>query len=154
MNHGALIGIILGSILSISATAQNMEEEIVKYQVKAPTRVKKNEVFTINTLFTIEPNWYIYAPDGLNAAQGKIETKVVFNTKEFIKEGKMKLSDPTIKDNHRVYEGDSIVMVQAFNAAVKSGRYEIRGKVIYQTCNSEICLPPVTEEIIVIINVQ
>lgn len=148
-----IFGLALVLVLG-KGNAQDVEDGIVKYKVSPPSEVRVGSKFQIDVIFTVKPDWYIYAPNGLNAELGKIETKVVFISNGLPKTGVVKIPTPSIKDGHKVYEGDSIVMSQTFSATFKPGRYEIKGKITYQTCNSDICLPPVTEDIVAIVNVK
>jgi hypothetical protein len=148
--------VVLLLLVTAIGEAQIDEDEIVRYRLNAPTEVQRGTSFSIDVLFTVQPDWYIYAPGGANAAQGKIETTVVFTSSPGItKAGRMDVPDPILKDGHQVYEGDSITMRQDFNVAstIKSGKYQIKGKIIYQTCNSEICLPPESEEVVLTLKI-
>jgi hypothetical protein len=146
--------LIMTCVWSNSAKAQG---DIVKYVVEKPEGVKRGEQFQISVLFFVSPEWYIYAPTGNNAAQGMIETEVIFSLPHGIKrDGKMKMPEPVFKNGHEVYEGDAISMSQVLHVlpSSKSGVYEINGKVTWQTCNSSLCLPPVTDEVKIIVNVK
>jgi hypothetical protein len=79
--------LIMTCVWSNSAKAQG---DIVKYVVEKPEGVKRGEQFQISVLFFVSPEWYIYAPTGNNAAQGMIETEVIFSLPHGIKrDGKM-----------------------------------------------------------------
>lgn len=136
------------------STAQQPVRELVTCTVQEPDIVEKEKDFDISVALAIEPGWYIYAPTGTNAAQGMIETKVVFNVPAGIsRTGKMQLTEPHFKNGYEVLEGDNIVMSQAFKA-VRSGEYLIMVKVTYQSCSIDICLPPVTETFTTIVHVK
>jgi hypothetical protein len=132
-------------------------DEVVQYIIVKPDEVQRGEEFQLSVQFSIKPEWYIYAPTGNNAAQGMIETSVVFALpKGFTRVGKIKLPEPLFKDGHEVYEGKDITMSQLLRATpdLKTGQYEIKGKITWQTCNSVICLAPVTEEISALVNIK
>lgn len=152
-----LLPIALAMLLINQSKAQEINEEIVTYKVIAPSQIKKGKLFSINVLFKVQPNWYIYAADGNNAVQGKIETKVNFTSDQgLFKLKNIQIPEAVFKDGQSIYQGDSILISQQFNVVehLASGRYEIKGKIIYQTCNSEICLPPITEEVITVVNLK
>jgi Disulphide bond corrector protein DsbC len=69
--------------------------------------------------------------------------------------GKIKLPEPNYKNGHEVYQG-KITMSQTLQASssLKPGNYEIKGKVIWQACKSDLCLPPITGETMAIVNIQ
>lgn len=162
MNHvdntsAYILLLLMITLLIENGYAQDADEDIVTYTVIAPDEVQSGRAFNVDILFNVQPDWYIYAPTGKNAALGMIETKLILRLPEGIsKKGKPSFPKAIRKNGHEVYEGNSITMSQALlvSSSIKPGKYEIRGKVIYQTCSSEICLPPVTEEIIAIVIVK
>lgn len=128
-----------------TARAQLRNPQLVTYTVQKPDEVEKGKLFNINILLSVEPDWYIYAPTGTNAAQGMIETKIVFTLPKGISRvGKMEVPEPLYKEGFEVLQGN-IVMHQAFKAA-KPGAYTITGKITYQSCSTDVCLLPVTEK--------
>lgn len=136
---------------------QKSDNTVVQYSIQQPGEIRQGSAFEVGVLFRIQPGWYIYAPTGANAAQGMIETNVIFSLpRGIVRERKMKLPDPYFKNGHEVYEGDSIMISQVLKIApdLKPGPYEIKGKITWQTCNSEICLPPQTDDIKIIIDVK
>jgi DsbC/DsbD-like thiol-disulfide interchange protein len=139
-------------LINTNLYAQTRErEQIVRYTVNNPLPVKRGETFKIDIVFRIVPGWYIYAPTGVNAAQGMIETNVIYRLPEGLsRAGRPELPTPMFKNGHEVYEGDGVVMTQTFKASadLKPGTYTIKGKITWQTCNNNICLPPVSEEIV------
>jgi DsbC/DsbD-like thiol-disulfide interchange protein len=147
--------VVMSCLWSDSANAQG--DDIVKYDVQKPEDVKRGEQFQIHVLFSVVPGWYIYAPTGKNAAQGMIETEVIFSLPQGIKrDGKMKIPEPVLKNGHQVYEGKEILISQVLRVlpSSKLDAYEIKGKITWQTCNSSICLPPITEDVRIIVNVK
>lgn len=151
-----IVACLLASTVTYAQDETN--HKIVAYTVQKPDKVKRGEAFQVNVLFSVAAEWYIYAPTGTNAAQGMIETKVIFTSlpQGITRAGRIKLPEAQYKNGHEVYEGDKITMSQPLQAAatLKPGTYEIKGKVTYQTCNSTICLPPVTEDIVAVVNVK
>ena len=144
----ALLFFILGS-----ARAQ----EPVQYAIQKPGKVKRGEQFEIAVKFSILPGWYIYAPTGLNEAQGMIETNVVFDLPDGItRKGKIQMPEPHFLKGHEVYAGDSVAMTQPLKVsnALNPGRYIIKGKITWQTCSEEACLMPAREEVAILIEVK
>lgn len=146
-------------LLSCSGLTQVREavDEVVQFTLQKPDEVQPGKEFQISILLSLQPDWYIYAPTENNAAQGMIETNVVFILpKGITRAGKIKLPEPHFKNGHEVYEGKDIAISQSLQASssLEPGKYEIKGRVTWQTCNSKICLPPVTEEIVAVVNVK
>jgi hypothetical protein len=132
-------------------------DDVVHYTIQKPDEVQRGKTFQITVLFSVQSEWYIYAPTGNNAALGMIETNVLFALpKGITRAGKIKFPEPHFKNGYEVYDGKDITMCQALLASpsLTPGQYEIKGKVTWQTCNADICLPPVTEEIITLIKVK
>lgn len=130
------------------ASAQSMSEKLVTYEVECAKEVFAGEPFTIKTRVHVKSGWYVYAPDGTNASLGKIETKVMYTPQEpVVKDGKPTLPEASLKEGHQIFAGNDIVMEQQFVTplSIKAGEYTIGYKIRYQTCNSEVCMPPVTE---------
>lgn len=152
--------IIFGMTILLAGKGKTQEhatDDVVSFIIVKPDQIKNGKSFYIDVQFNIEPGWYIYAPTGANAAQGMIETKVVYKLPRGIKkESRMKIPDPLFKNGYQVYEGTNVVMRQALQTSqsLEPGNYQITGKITWQSCNSEICLQPVTEEIITTIYIQ
>ena len=131
--------------------------DVVAYVIEKPGKVERGKKFQISVLFTTQPTWYIYAPTGNNTAQGMIESGVKFILpKGITRAGKMKIPKAIFKHGNEIYEGAGIRMTQEFvaDASLKAGTYTIEAEVTWQTCNSEICLPPVKESSMATINIQ
>jgi DsbC/DsbD-like thiol-disulfide interchange protein len=144
-------------LLSWGAITRECDNAIVQYSIQRPDKVRQGKKFAVGVLFTVKAGWYIYAPTGANADQGMIETNVTFSLpRGIVRAGKIKLPDSHFKNGHEVYEGDSIMVSQALKIApgLTPGPYEIKGRVTWQTCSSDLCLPPVTDEIRILIDVK
>jgi hypothetical protein len=144
-------------LLMNELNAQSAEEKIVEYMVKMQEQVRKGEPFNIEVILTIKPDWYIYAPTGVNAAMGMIETSVVFKLPMgFVRVGRINLPEPIRKNGNEVYEGNNVTIRQSLQAShsVQPGKYEIKSRITWQTCNSRICLQPVTEEVVAHIQIN
>ena len=135
--------------------AQSISSDPVSYIIEAPEIVKVGDTFTISVVFNIQPNWYVYAPIDINTARGKIPTRVVFKTSEsFKKIGLLKLPDSNRFFDK--YRGKDVRMSQEFQVEKNTlpDKYSIKGNLVYQTCNDDICYPPVrkTIDIEIIVN--
>lgn len=141
--------IILVSFLML-CSCNNLKAQVnkgpVRYSLEVPQQVKRGEQFIITAVFSVQPNWYIYAPIEFNTAQGKIVTKVSFRVPEKLKTiGPLELP----KGAFGVFKGNNIRMSQKFEVEknIVAGKYLIKANIIYQTCNDEICFPPIRETV-------
>jgi DsbC/DsbD-like thiol-disulfide interchange protein len=123
----------------------------VRYTFAAPKLVSAGKEFDVKVVFDMAAGWHIYAPTGRNAANGMIETTVKFDVPEGIE-----TVGAVLFPEGEVFYGKGIEMVQTLQAkdGVKSGKYSIDAKVRYQTCNADMCLPPVTETVSAVIEVK
>jgi hypothetical protein len=157
VSNPLLLLFILLFPLTASAQSPIDRESVVQYVLEKPDIVSRGKEFDVSVLFSVQPQWYIYAPTGVNAAQGMIETQVVFILPPGLSRvGKIKLPETTFKNGHEIYEGKNIAMTQTIRVPsdLSPGIYEIKGKVIWQTCNSDICLPPISDKISMTITVN
>jgi thiol:disulfide interchange protein len=121
----------------------------VSYEVKLPAKVKAGKAFDIQVVFETQSPWYIYAPTGVNEANGMIETSIDFKIPEGIKkQGEVEFPAPHPKGTYQVLDGKEIVFKQNFVAdkSMKGKKVELVATITYQTCNKDMCLPPQTEE--------
>ncbi|MGJ8734857.1 MAG: protein-disulfide reductase DsbD domain-containing protein [Cellulophaga sp.] len=160
MFHKAQIKVVfwmlIGTIGIQQVIAQvNVSGDPISYTVKAPENAKTGEEFTISTVFNIEPGWYIYAPIDMNIARGKIVSKVTFKVPEGIKKiGGLELPDKMVFFD--TYKGNNVVMSQKFlvDENILSGKQIIQANVVYQSCNDDICYPPVRKKIDVALTIE
>ena len=110
----------------------------------------------IRLVLSLEEPWYIYAPTGLNAAQGMIETAVEMTPSDHVQFAAAVFPAPRDLGGFSVLAGDEIVVIQPFRVRPRTepGEYRVRGAIDYQTCDDEICLPPDRVEFTVTIRVQ
>jgi hypothetical protein len=129
----------------------------VSYAIPKRVEVTAGSSFTLTATFKVPEPWYVYAPTGDNAAQGMIETRIIFVLPQGISRlGKPQLPESRFKNGHEVYQGADIRIGQQFSLAkdLKPGEYSIKAKVTYQTCNGDICLPPQTDEVAITVVVK
>jgi hypothetical protein len=140
-------------LFGLNAQAQGHKpDELVSYSFKAPTTVTKGEVFEINTIFNIQPGWYVYAPLSFNINQGKIVTKVTFR----LPDGVEFVGSMVLPEGQTTYTGNNVTLTQKFKIikAFPDGKVVIPANVVYQTCNEYICYPPVKESKLITIKIN
>jgi hypothetical protein len=143
--------LLLGLTGSLSANSYP-----AAYRLPDTLRVVQGSAFVVPVTFSTEEGWYLYAPTGVNASQGMIETNVIcLPPKGIVRSGKPVVPEPHFKGGFEVYEGKDICFKQAFQADkdLEPGSYAIKVKVTYQACGNEVCMPPVTEERVVTVMV-
>lgn len=125
------------------------QEYPVRYQLPERVNAKAGDRFSISATFKTNAPWYIYAPTGNNAIQGMIETNIIFQLPSGItRKCKMQLPEMHFKGGYEIYEGADIKFSQQFavNKDLPPGEYNIHAKITCQSCNENICLPPISEE--------
>lgn len=146
----------LTTVFSYPSIAREDDDNPVKYSYKFSDSIQSGKQFEIKVIIDIKEGWYIYAPTDINSAQGKVGTKVTFRLPAGIKTiGKIKLPG----DNNEmlgIYSGNNVIMSQKFEITktMKTGEYSIIANLTYQSCNDNICLPPVQKEIIIPIKIE
>ncbi len=146
----------LTAVYSYPTLAREDDDNPVKYRYKISDSIRLGKQFEISVIFKIKEGWYIYAPTDINSAQGKVGTKVTFKLPAGIKTvGKIKLPDNN-NELIGIYTGDNIIMSQKFEIAntMKTGEYSIIANLTYQSCNDNICFPPVVKEIIIPVRIK
>lgn len=144
---------LIGSQQMMQSTNQN--NPIVSYTIEVPETVQAGEQFTISVVFNIQRGWYVYAPIAMNIDQGKIPTKVTFK----LPEGFKKNGNLVLPDSNRffdTYRGNDVIISQLFQVdkKIQPGKQIVKAIIVYQTCNDDICFPPVSKEIDVVIIVN
>lgn len=127
----------------------------VDFTVKATSRLRTGSEGTVEVNFDFGEGWYGYAETPANIAGGWIPTKVeIIFPEGFEAVGKLQAPVSHPKAGAEVYDGKNVKFVQVFrvkpnsgNAKILSpGEYLVKVAISYQTCNEELCLPPVTKE--------
>lgn len=152
-NYHGIYLIVLLILCSFNNLLAQTNKSLVSYSIEVPKQVIIGEQFTITVVFNIQPNWYVYAPVDFNIAQGKIPTKVTFRVPAKLKSiGSLELPD---QKGGGIYKGNGIRMSQKFEVekSMEAGKYIIKTNIIYQTCNDDICYPPIRESVDIEINV-
>lgn len=144
-------------ISSREASISGQASGPVKYRLSNPVQVSAGKEFDIKVIFDLDADWHIYAPTGNNSAQGMVETKVTFQLPEGIElVGRLEMPEPYGSGSYEVFYGEGIEMIQTLKATdeLKAGKYNIKAKVRYQTCNPELCLPAMTGNLSAVIEVK
>ncbi|MVT08803.1 FG-GAP repeat domain-containing protein [Chitinophaga tropicalis] len=127
----------------------------VSYEAKTVALIQPVQEAKIEVNLHFKEGWYGYADTEGNIAAGWIPTKVEYT----LPKGFELIGDPIIPPSHpkgatEVFNGDDVKFMQKFRVAFSSngkslpyGEYVIGVMIQYQTCNEEMCLPPVTEKI-------
>lgn len=135
-------------LLFLSFGGLALAQQPVAIEIIAPDSVNAGETFIIKVNFSTISDWYIYAPTGRNEIHGMIETRVKYALKEGVAlAGTQSIPVPKPKGMYEIYEGAEIPYVQKFQVSenITPGELEIPVEITFQTCNKQMCLPPVTE---------
>ena len=140
---------VAATLSVIVLTSTIAADHPVTYKVEAPVSVQSGQSIELAVTFDIEEGWYIYAPTGANTAQGMIETKIAFTSPDGMTVGEVQFPAYVDSGSFQIYEGAGIEMRQTLYPAgdLAPGNYKIKGKIRYQTCNVELCLPPRTDTV-------
>ncbi|WEA00590.1 FG-GAP-like repeat-containing protein [Mucilaginibacter sp. SJ] len=126
----------------------------VSYMVKTPGVMRLMQEGTIEVKFSFKKGWYGYANTKGNIAAGWIPTDVKFDLPDGMEAvGPIVMPEKQFKGVTEVYKGDSVIFFQKIRLKGKSktgntrigNEYMVGVTVQYQTCNEEMCLPPVVE---------
>ena len=130
----------------------------VTISLSAPSIVEAGTLGELEVQFEFLDGWYIYAPTGRNAPGGMVETRVRFDFPEVTLNaaGNIRLPTYRFKGSYDVFEGDSVVFSQPVVASPDSGAGEhvVACEVTYQTCKDDLCLPPRTETLEVVVTTR
>lgn len=133
------------------------QEEPASFKIVQPAPVKAGKEIIASVVFDMQDGWYIYAPTGNNTSQGMLETTLTLQLpKGFRLAGKLRMPQPYFKGPFEVFEGKNIKISQPLTteAGLKPGTYEISGSILYQTCNSNVCLAPRTEDVKIVVQIK
>ena len=144
MKTRLLILALIATIFSATASAQRlMTPKPVRFKVEKK-QVNDN---TFDVLFsaTIDKGWHVYSP-GLPAG-GPVSASITIDKSEGVEaEGPLKaignernVYDEMFGMNVRYFE-DAVTFSQRFKT--KSGKYDVSGRLVYGSCNDQMCLPP------------
>lgn len=126
----------------------------VSYAINSPGAIKVGQDYSIEVSLNIEEGWYAYVKNETNMGLGFIPTQIKITLPAgFVSVDTLQSPVPSMKGGYEVYKGKQLRFVQKFKISdikhLKNGdSYPIKINLIYQTCNEELCLPPVEEEIV------
>ena len=145
----------LAAVLAACLVATPVPASLLAFAAETPEPTAASEEGEIRLFLSLQESWYIYAPTGLNAAQGMIETAVEMTPSDHVQFADAVFPAPRDRGGFSVFAGEEIVIIQPFRVRPRTepGDYRVRGAIDYQTCDDEICLPPDRVEFTVVIRV-
>lgn len=127
----------------------------VEYIVKAMNNNSVKKSYVLSVLFTTRNGYHLYTASEKNKNYAPLS--IEFELPDgFSLDGNMS-KPPTIQTgSNEIYDGLLLAFEQTiiYSDIVKPGKYEIKVKIKYQTCNSEMCLPIVEDERIEVLQVN
>jgi thiol:disulfide interchange protein DsbD len=112
---------------------------------KVEKKQVNNNTFDVLFSATIDKGWHVYSP-GLPAG-GPVSASIAIDKSEGVEaEGPLKaignernVYDEMFGMNVRYFE-DAVTFSQRFKT--KGGKYDVSGRLVYGSCNDQMCLPP------------
>ena len=143
MKTRLLILATIATLLSASASAQGIMSKPVRFKVEK--KQVNNNTFDVLFSATIDKGWHVYSP-GLPAG-GPVSASIAIDKSEGVEaEGPLKaignernVYDEMFGMNVRYFE-DAVTFSQRFKT--KGGKYDVSGRLVYGSCNDQMCLPP------------
>lgn len=126
------------------------------FKIKAPMvlNMRRAGIGDIDVIFAFQNGWHGYTDDKANTGMGLTPTTVSFEFPDEISPMSDVLKpEPKVKGAYSVYSGDEVKFSQSIRFVGKvsenpeRNEYVVKVRVKYQTCNEEMCLPPVKETI-------
>lgn len=155
MNHNAIkvYSVAIGSVFILFALAAGTiaQENPVRWSINPSSRtLGRGEKLTLELTAQIESGWHIYSitqpPGGPVATKISLPDGQSFQVADPVKGPPVKTQfDDNFGINTEWYEGTAVFKLGAqLRSDAKSGKLKLLVNVLFQTCNSEICLPPKT----------
>ncbi len=146
---------IVATTVLVGGVAASASSPLV-LTVDAPGQLSAGEEGELRLILCLQNPWYIYAPTGVNEAQGMIETRVQMRRHDQVQFTEAEFPKAEASGTFAVLAGENIVVRQPFRVRprVPEGEYRVRGAVEYQACDGEICLPPNRVEFSVVLNIR
>lgn len=143
MKTRLLILATIATLLSAVASAQGIMSKPVRFKVEK--KQVNNNTFDVLFSATIDKGWHVYSP-GLPAG-GPVSASIAIDKSEGVEaEGPLKaignernVYDEMFGMNVRYFE-DAVTFSQRFKT--KGGKYDVSGRLVYGSCNDQMCLPP------------
>ena len=129
------------------------EEQAV---LKAPDVVHLDHESSLTAVLYLDEPWYVYAPTGINAAQGLIELEVELEPVDGFTFASPVYPTPVSYDTFEVLFGPTIEIKQPLRVEryAPAGAYTIHAGLTFQSCDGSICLPPQTVPLSVMIELK
>ena len=110
--------------------------------------------FIIKVKFRMKPGWYLYADTKHNREEGYFPTTIEFESFEGLVAQSLRTPEVSNPEGTARYEGLEMEFEQIFRTTrayygVKDEDKKVKVTVKYQTCNQDMCLPPITVEEVV-----
>ncbi|MGN6418738.1 MAG: protein-disulfide reductase DsbD domain-containing protein [Pseudobacter sp.] len=123
------------------AVATVMAQDAISYKAVVE---RKGDTILVKLLFDIAPGMHVYAPSLLNETQGYSGMKLIIDS---LPAGLKDLKEPnwsesSMEGGGEVYRGDGHAVVFRLLGKPKQGPARIKGILVYQACNEEMCFPP------------
>lgn len=143
MKTRLLILATIATILSVATSAQGIMSKPVRFKVEK--KQVNNNTFDVLFSATIDKGWHVYSP-GLPAG-GPVSASIAIDKSEGVEaEGPLKaignernVYDEMFGMNVRYFE-DAVTFSQRFKT--KGCKYDVSGRLVYGSCNDQMCLPP------------
>ncbi len=143
MKTRLLILATIATMLSVATSAQGLMSKPVRFKVEK--KQVNNNTFDVLFSATIDKGWHVYSP-GLPAG-GPVSASIAIDKSEGVEtEGPLKaignernVYDEMFGMNVRYFE-DAVTFSQRFKT--KGGKYDVSGRLVYGSCNDQMCLPP------------
>ncbi|MBL1411456.1 redoxin domain-containing protein [Sphingobacterium faecale] len=141
--------ILLILFISLYQLTIGQEAKIVNHTVSSPDQVNAGDTIAVTLTLEIQPGWYIYSSEDINSRQGMHTLQWQFQQ---LASGIKAVGDPAYPEplpngQYSVYMGKGNIITQRFivDENIAKDKLTLRGKLIYQACDDEMCYPPMTE---------
>ena len=116
----------------------------ITVEVETPAdSLNPGEESEIHVVLSVEAPWYIYAPTGINKAQGMIETTVTMRRSDSVQFKPAVFPEAIAYGDFEVYlDETTLTLPIRIRPSALPGEVRILGSVEYQLCKVDLCLPP------------
>lgn len=132
---------ILFAFIYFAAAAAVMAQDAISYKAVVE---RKGDTILVKLLFDIAPGMHVYAPSLLNETQGYSSMKLIIDPPPAgLKDLKdSRWSESTMEAGGELYKGEGHSVVFRLLGKPKQWPAHIKGTLVYQACNEEMCFPP------------
>jgi len=145
-------------LLLVGVESQAFDKLVTVQAIPSVDAYHAGKSYKLGIQVEIEEGWHInsYAPP----EEFLIPTEVLFSRTYGITFGRMYFPEPVVKQFPflekplPVYEGEVRILTHLTTPLdLKPGTYRLRGELVYQACNDQICAPPDTARFTVVVRV-